>query len=82
MMETHKRSVTKAVTWRIFASFVTMLVVYLFTREIVLSAGIGLADTVIKVFAYYSHERLWDRINFGRRKVKKITRYKSQGGGR
>lgn len=70
MMETRKRSVTKAVTWRIFATFVTMLVVYLFTKEIALSAGIGLADTSIKIFAYYSHERLWDRVNFGRKKVK------------
>lgn len=69
-METHKRSVTKALTWRFFATFVTMLVVYLFTKELALSAGIGLTDTLIKVFAYYSHERLWERIGFGRKKVK------------
>ena len=69
-METHKRSVTKAITWRIFATFVTISVVYIFTKEVVLSASIGLADTLIKVFAYYSHERLWDRISFGRKKVK------------
>ena len=68
--ESHKRSVMKAVTWRIFASFVTMLVVYIFTRELMLSAGIGFVDTGIKIFAYYSHERLWDRMNFGRRKIK------------
>ncbi len=69
-METHKRSVTKALTWRIFATFVTMLVVYIFTKELALSAGIGLLDMLIKIFAYYSHERLWDRISFGRKKVK------------
>lgn len=69
-MESHKRSVSKAVTWRIFATFVTMLVVYLFTREVALSAGIGLSDTLIKIGAYYSHERIWDRIKFGRKKIK------------
>lgn len=69
-METRKRSITKAITWRTFATFTTMLVVYIFTKEVVLSAGIGLADTAIKIFAYYSHERLWDRMNFGRRKPK------------
>lgn len=69
-METHKRSVSKAVTWRIFATFVTMLVVYLFTREVALSAGIGLSDMLIKIGAYYSHERIWNRIKFGRKKIK------------
>lgn len=69
-LESHRRSIVKALTWRIFATFVTMLVVYLFTRELALSAGIGLADTTIKIFFYYSHERLWERIQFGRKKIK------------
>ncbi len=47
-----------------------MSVVYFFTRELALSAGIGLADTTIKIFSYYSHERLWERIQFGRKKTK------------
>lgn len=70
-MESHKRSIAKAVTWRIFATFVTIIVVYMFTRELALSAGIGIVDTTIKIFGYYSHERLWDRANFGRKKLKK-----------
>ncbi len=69
-LESHKRSIAKALTWRIFATFVTISVVYIFTRELVLSASIGLADTMIKIFAYYSHERLWNRIDFGRKKVR------------
>ncbi len=69
-LESHKRSIAKALTWRIFATFVTISVVYIFTKELVLSASIGLIDTMIKIFAYYSHERLWDRIGFGRKKVK------------
>jgi len=69
-MESHKRSIVKTISWRIIATFVTMLVVYIFTKEIVLSASIGLADTMIKIFAYYSHERLWNRIDFGRKKVR------------
>ena len=49
---------------------ILLSVVYIFTKELVLSASIGLADTMIKIFAYYSHERLWNRIDFGRKKVK------------
>jgi uncharacterized membrane protein len=47
-----------------------MSVVYIFTRELTLAAGIGLVDTLIKIFVYYSHERLWERIQFGRKKIK------------
>ena len=50
--ESHKRSIAKAATWRIFATFVTMIVVYIFTKELVLSAGIGIVDTTIKIFGY------------------------------
>jgi len=53
-----------------FATLVTVVVVYIFTRELALSAGIGLADTSVKIFGYYSHERLWGKINFGRKPVK------------
>jgi uncharacterized membrane protein len=69
-LESRRRSIVKALTWRIFATFVTMSVVYVFTGELALSAGIGLADTTIKIFFYYSHERLWERIQFGRKKIK------------
>ncbi len=69
--ETHKRSILKALTWRVLATLVTTIVVYLFTKEVVLALGIGLIDAAIKMFTYYAHERLWDRISFGRRKEAK-----------
>ncbi len=66
-MESHKRSITKAITWRIIAVIITTLTAYFFTREVALSLGIGLVDSVIKMFTYYGHERLWNRIGFGSR---------------
>ena len=66
-MESHKRSIIKAVTYRMTSSLVTIAVVYAFTKEAMLSLGIGFLDGVIKVFAYYSHERAWNKVNFGRR---------------
>ena len=68
-IENHKRSIIKTLTWRVLATVITTLVVYVFTREVVLAAGVGFADAMIKIFAYYSHERLWNRIDFGRKKV-------------
>ncbi len=65
-MESHKRSITKTITWRIIATLVTFSIVYYFTREVVLSTSIGLADAIIKTVAYYSHERLWHKISYGK----------------
>ena len=69
-MESHRRSIAKALSWRLIATLVTFLVALIFTKDVVLAAGIGFGDALLKIGAYYSHERLWDRIKFGRRKAK------------
>jgi uncharacterized membrane protein len=47
---------------------VTFAVAWILTGNIRLSAGIGLLDTVIKVGAFYAHERMWNRVSFGKKK--------------
>lgn len=69
MVETHKRSIVKAITWRLIAVIITTTVVYLYTKEIVLSVSIGAIDTLIKLISYYLHERMWNRLKFGRGKI-------------
>ncbi|MCA9411638.1 MAG: DUF2061 domain-containing protein [Candidatus Omnitrophica bacterium] len=68
-METHRRSLAKALSWRVFAFLITFVVALAVTGKTELSAGIGLADSLIKVFAYYAHERVWFRIPFGQAKT-------------
>ncbi len=68
-MDSHKRSILKAFTWRVVATIITFAVSYVLTKKIELAAGISLSDTFIKVFSYYGHERIWERINFGRKKI-------------
>ena len=65
--ETRKRSIIKTITWRVLAYIITALTAYLFTRKLTLSLGIGFTDTGIKTLIYYGHERLWQRIKFGRK---------------
>lgn len=65
-METRSRSIVKALTWRVAALVITMSVVLVVTRKIELAASIGLADTLIKLGAYYAHERCWLKVPFGR----------------
>jgi uncharacterized membrane protein len=65
-METHARSIVKAVSYRCLGSLVTFAVVFVMTRRLELAAGIGVLDTVLKIGAFYIHERLWHRISFGK----------------
>ena len=67
-MESHKRSIIKAITWGGIATLIVFAIVYLFTKEVVLSVGISLFDRGVKIIAYYFHERLWNKIYFGREK--------------
>lgn len=67
-METHKRSVAKAVSWRIVATLTTMFLVFVFTGNLAISGGVGLAEVILKTIIYYAHERVWNATDFGRTK--------------
>ncbi len=68
-MESHSRTIMKALSWRVIATFVTFTVAWIITRELTFAAEIGLADTFIKLGAYYMHERTWMRVSFGKLKT-------------
>src|SRR2546429_450274 len=66
-METHARSLVKAVSYRcVYSLVVTSSIVYVFTGKWQLSLGIGVTELVVKVFPYFLHERVWSLIPFGR----------------
>ena len=48
-METHVRSIAKAVSWRIVATLTTMLLVFIFTGNLVVSGGVGLTELLSKM---------------------------------
>ena len=66
-METHVRSIAKAITWRFGGTIVTFVVAWILTRKFELAAQIGVLDTVIKLGAFYVHERMWNRLSFGKK---------------
>ncbi len=65
-MESHIRTVTKALSWRFIATLVTFSVAWLVTGKLTFAVEIGVADTLIKLGAYYFQERLWIRVKFGK----------------
>jgi uncharacterized membrane protein len=65
-VESHSRSIAKAVSYRILGSTTTALIFYFLTGKGSLSLGAGVLDMVLKIGAYFIHERIWNHINFGR----------------
>ena len=65
-MEKRKRSLVKTISWRITASITTMILTYFFTRNVVITVGIGSTEAVAKFLIYYLHERIWNKISIGR----------------
>jgi uncharacterized membrane protein len=62
MRKARKRSVIKALTWRVIATSTTMVLAYAATGDLKVAGAIGAADVVIKLLFYYVHERAWGRI--------------------
>ena len=65
-MESHTRTIAKALSWRFIATLITFTVAWLVTGKLTFAAEIGIADTIIKLGTYYFHERLWIRVKFGK----------------
>jgi uncharacterized membrane protein len=65
-LETRRRSVAKAISWRIFAAIITTCVALAMTGQLEFAAKIGLIDTAVKLLIYFLHERVWNKIDYGR----------------
>ena len=65
-MESHKRSIAKTISWRVVATIITGTVTWFLTGRLDFAVTVGLADTFVKFFIYYAHERMWTRISYGK----------------
>ena len=65
-MDRHRRTLVKTVTWRLLAFLITTVVVYAFRRDVMESIEISLVANGLKMIIYYLHERIWNKLAFGR----------------
>jgi adenylylsulfate kinase len=63
------RSVVKAFSWRFCGTLATTGLVFLFTRRWDAALGVGSADVLSKMFLFFIHERIWNRLHFGKYQV-------------
>ena len=65
-MDSHARSVAKAITWQITGLFIMALIGVAFTGSLTAGGLLAAITTVIGFVSYLIHERIWARIGWGR----------------
>lgn len=71
--ETHLRSVAKGISWRVLATCVTAILVYIFTGQFALAITVGSLEFVAKIALFWVHERLWGRIKLGKKEPEPVV---------
>ncbi len=61
------RSIMKSVSWRIIGTVDTIGIAWLITGTLKFALSIGFVELVTKMVLYIVHERLWNRISWGKK---------------
>jgi len=64
--ETLKRSLTKTISYRVIILSLDFTTVYLFTGKIKIALGFMIVSNTYTTIGYFLHERIWDRIKWGK----------------
>ena len=64
-----RRSLAKTLTWRVLATTDTFIISWFVTGTWTLAGAIAGIEVITKMFLYYGHERLWNRIKWAKEKV-------------
>ena len=66
MSVTKTRSFVKAITWRATGTADTFLIALIITKKPFIAASIASVEVFTKIILYYFHERIWNKIRWGR----------------
>lgn len=61
------RSLIKSMSWRIIGTLDTILISYFITGEMSFALSIGAIELLTKMMLYVAHERLWNKVNWGKK---------------
>lgn len=68
-LETHGRSILKALTWKLIATALTFIVLYRETGDFRHAAKFSGTIFVVGLILYYIHERLWNNVHWGKEHI-------------
>ena len=63
-MDSRRKSFAKAISWRLIASSVTILILFFITKQWATSVIAGGIETIVKLIIYYGHERAWNLVKW------------------
>jgi len=66
LSESAVRSLAKAISWRITGTIDTFIISWLITGQVLLATGIAFTEIMTKVLLFWAHERVWNKVKWGR----------------
>jgi uncharacterized membrane protein len=66
MIDSNNRSIAKTISWRLTGSFSTFMISYLILGSFAVAGSIAVIQVIANTLLYYLHERVWNKINWGR----------------
>lgn len=67
LSDTSKRSFVKTISWRVTGSSATFFIAYIFSGNFAIASTIAIIQMICNTFLYYLHERVWNKILWGRK---------------
>ena len=64
--ESLRRSIVKTVSYRVVILILDFTCIYLFTGQIKVAVGFMIVSNIYTSVGYFIHERIWDRIKWGK----------------
>lgn len=66
MQDKPSRSLLKAISWRATGTLDTIVISYFITGQVKWALSIGFVELFTKIVLFFVHERIWNRLSFGR----------------
>jgi len=62
-----RRSLVKTISWRLTGSGATFAISWIIAGDFAIAGTIAVIQLISNTILYFVHERLWNRISWGRR---------------
>jgi adenylylsulfate kinase len=69
--ETVTRTIVKTASYRVLILILDFTTIYLFTGKVKVALGFMIVSNLYTTLGYFFHERIWDKIKWGKRIYRK-----------
>jgi adenylylsulfate kinase len=64
--ETLRRTVVKTISYRVSILILDFTSIYIFTGKVKIALGFMIVSNVYTTIGYFFHERIWDKVKWGK----------------